>query len=337
MKLKREDLLKTLVAARPGLARKAIIESTNHFVFNNGKLITYNDKLAIIHPFDSKLKISVPAEEFYKIISDIDAKKISLKQKKNNILIKAKNTVAKIAGAVDESIADLVKQSGIEEVKEWHSIPKDFVSGSFLCMFSASKDMTSLPLTCVKYNKQYLYSTDEHRVSMYKLKKAINDVFLLPATSVMEITKYDIKKYSNGDGWVYFKTADDIVICARKIDGSYPLLKKYFKVESKTSIDLPKELSNAVQAVTIMTDAEFDIDRTIKVTLKENKILLKAKKEIGYIKKTVPVRYNKSKGEIAFEINPIFLKEVLKVTGEVTIGEDCLLFSSGNFKHIIAI
>lgn len=337
MKLSREKFLETLVRVRPGLSKKGIIESTNHFVFGAGQLTTYNDKIAIIHPFDYHLDISVPAEEFYKIINDIDSNVINLVQKKDNLLIKAKGTVAKISGKIDSEIDKYIKSSGVHDVSKWKKLPSNFIKASFLCMFSSSKDMTYMPLTCIKYYNNFLYSTDEHRVSMHKLKKNLGESFLLPATSVMELTKYNVSHFSNGDGWVYFKTPDNIIFCARKIEGKFPAIKKYFDINENdcTKINLPKKLSSAVQAVSVMTDAEFEIDRSISFTMADEKIALQGRKDIGYIKKTLPVTY--ASPEIKFEINPTFLREILKITGEVIIGENLLLFKSGNFKHIIAI
>jgi len=56
--------LKILSAIKPGLAMKDIVEGMKNFYFDGKNIITYNDKVSIMHPFVTDFKSFIHAETF---------------------------------------------------------------------------------------------------------------------------------------------------------------------------------------------------------------------------------------------------------------------------------
>ena len=57
---------------KPGLAKKEIIDRSTHFVFSGSEVLTYNDQICISHPLKLDFVCSVPADDFFRIITNMD-------------------------------------------------------------------------------------------------------------------------------------------------------------------------------------------------------------------------------------------------------------------------
>ena len=79
MKLDRKELVEILKFLKPGLTEKAIIEHTDHIIFIDDYLITYNDTIAGVYPLQTGIMGAVSAKEFFEIVSKMSSKKITLK------------------------------------------------------------------------------------------------------------------------------------------------------------------------------------------------------------------------------------------------------------------
>ncbi len=71
MKVNKKELMTTLEGVLPGLSKKEITDQGNCFVFKDGKVITYNDEVAVFHPLDLELEGAVKAEEFFAILKTV--------------------------------------------------------------------------------------------------------------------------------------------------------------------------------------------------------------------------------------------------------------------------
>ena len=77
------------------------------------------------------------------------------------------------------------------------------------------------------------------------------------------------------------------------------------------------------------------MDKIVYIRIKGEKLTCKAKKEIGWIEKTIDIE--KYDGELKFMINPIFLSQVLDKATTVIISENKALFVNEDFNHIMAL
>ncbi len=335
MKIKTKELSKVLNKIRIGTIKKSLTGEEQAFIFTEDNILTYNDQICIQHPFTSDFQCSIPANEFYDIVSKIDDKEITLKylKDKNRLIIKSKSVNANLSVIHQEDILQLIQDLGIDSIKRWKKIPKDFIEGAFLCSFSVSKDATLPYLTCIFVDDKRIISSDNYRISKYTMKSRIRHSFLIPGDSALILSKSEIIEYNVGESWAYFRTEDDAVFAIRLVNEEYVGVDDLFEFEGK-KIELPEDLKKTVEAVSILAEGDFDIDKRIEVSIEDKKIKCRGERDIGWMENTLPIDY---KGKTSFFINPIFFSKILEKTNKMVIGEDRALFELDNFQHLISL
>jgi len=337
--INRKELVDILSKVRPALAKKEIIEQATHFIFTGTHITTYNDQICIIHPYPTDFQCSVRAKEFYEILNGITEDEIEIKRTKTQLKVNSERTKAGLTTVVDEKdkVDHMVEIIAADMKKaKWYYLPESFLKGMFLCMFSASKDMTTGAFTCLYGNGSEIFSSDTLRASWFIMEKdEFKPPFLLPARDVAELIKFPVTKYTVTENWMHFKTKDKVSMSVRKLEGEFPDIKPLFEIKGYSFI-LPSDLKNAIDSVSILAEGELDINRVVYIKVEKGKVTCKAQKERGWIEKTIDSDYDK-KRVIDFTINPHFFSQVLEKTTSITVSEEKAVFTGENFKHIICL
>lgn len=330
MKINRKELLDVLKKIKPGIASKDSIEQATHFIFNKKSVLTYNDQISISHPFKSDLSCTVPAKEFYEILSKIEDEEIDFSIQEEKIQFKTKRAKLELSIhiQIDKSII-------VEPGKEWKKLPKNFIDGISFCSFSAAKENTHPVLTAIYISGNEIISSDNFRISQYFLQSKISDVLLFNASIVKELIKFPVHQYSTSDAWIFFKTEENVIFACRKIEGTFPNVSSILEVKGKEII-LPDETKKAVDISSVLAEGELDYDKKINVSIKDGKLICSGQREIGKIDFTIKADSLKGK-EFNFGINPDFFKVILAKSNSVIIDKTRLTFISENFKHIISL
>lgn len=338
MKFERETLVDVLNKIKPALSKRAIIEQTTHYVFTGWALAAFNDQICIIHPCETDFVCSVPSDEFMKILNGITSKEIELSFEKNKLHISAGDVNAALATDSGEFVIDKIEDLKIDKImKKKVDLPTDFIEAVSMCMFSASKDATKPERTCLLIEDKYVASTDGYRISEYKMKSSTKASILIPATSVAELVKYDIKSFYTDEKspWIYFFTEDKMIFCSRMIDAEYPDYVKFMEDIETKEIKLPKDTKRLITTSSILAEGEIDIDKEIEVSIVKNELRCKGQNEKGWVTGKIKIDY---KGEnISFIINPMFFDKILNHTDSMYYGENRIMFKDKNFKHVISL
>lgn len=339
MKIDKKNLVKVLQKAKPGLAKKAIIEQFTHFIFTGTHVMTYNDEICICCPFPTDFQCSVKAEDLWKIVNGIKEEGLDIKLEESQLVIRSGKTQAGLSTVVDKDAEEMIALLKLGEVEDkWSEFPdegKDFLYGASLCMFSASKDMTKGIATCIHVNDTRIESSDAIRISMYELKEPLKIETLIPARNILELTSFNITHYYLTDSWIHFKTPEGVTFSSRIMEGNYPDIDPYFDIDFENRVRLPQELKKVVDSIAFMTEGEVDLERSIMVEIEKDHILCKAEKRIGWIKKKIDFTYKQQPFKVM--MNPNFLSQVMEKATSMKSTENVALFMSGNFKHIISL
>ncbi len=337
MQIIKQRLMDILNDLRPGLAKKDVIEQATHFLFTGEEIVSYNDRICIMYPFETDFICSVKGEELYKIISGAYGEFLEVNLKKDQLRIAGTKTNAGLSILVAEPRVEHIIETMKKEAKivKWMKLPENFTKGAFLCMFSTARDLTRGILTCVHFDKDLIISTDGLRASKYVLDKKIKP-FDLPSKDVMELVKFQVTQYALTEGWAYFKTDDDILFAGRTFTGDYPTqLKDKFDFKGDKTIILPIELKKAIEMVGVLAEGDIDINKIIEVDIKEGEITIRAEKEVGWADQSLEIEY---KGDpITFYINPIFFSQILDKSVNMIIKGNQALFVTEDFQHIISL
>jgi DNA polymerase III sliding clamp (beta) subunit (PCNA family) len=345
MKINRSELLSALKSTQPGLAKREIIQQAAHVMFMGKCIATFNDAISVLYPFSTDFKCSVNGEEFYKVLEGIKEDEIDLSLDGDHIKIDSKKTKAGFSTLVgeNEKVENMVEKilTTTSKPKFFRTLPKDFVKGVFLCMFNASKDMTSGVKCCVAVRNDQIFSTDNLRMSRYVMDSKVKDEILIPARDTFDLVKYDVTRYGLSDGWVHFQTEEGVIFNCRTMKGEYPFdrVNVFFKKMSD-EIKVPAELKTIMKNAVVLAAGEVDIAKMVEVTIDKGKITCKSEKERGWMIKEVDCRYKGKK--LVFYVNPIFMAQVLESATTLALVQgkehpDKAYFTQDNYQHIIAL
>ncbi len=336
MKIKREELKSILSKVKSIAMVNKEFEKANTFTFTKNKIIVYTDEVAVIFPFKSEFSFTVLAEEFYGIISDIKRKEIDVTLKDNKLIFKAGITKSELQCADSGSMEKYIESLELKKLrKKLIKLPEDFVDALKLCLSAAANDSKIAFLSCLHINNNKVFSSDDLRISIYKMKESIDGDFLIKAKDVRKLLGFDITKYYLGKSWVCFSTDDNIIFALRLVEDEFPDLEENFKFQGGKVV-LPDEIKDSIKRTSNLAEGDFDLDKRIKVTISKKKIKLRGEKDIGWLEDDIPFESKRDK-EIEFSINPMFFLDILSRTNIMKIGEDRALFKMKNFQHLVAL
>lgn len=342
MKVNREAILDALTLVQPGLAGKEIIEQSQSFIFKDGRVMTYNDEIAVSCPVPQLQAINgaVKAEELIKLLNKLKVKELEVEFKENELSVKSKSAKAGITMESEISLA--VDEIGIPKKKDWIDLPKNFVEGLKFCMFSASTDSTKPVLTCLRLKGKYITSCDNYRLTKFDMGKkgkvAFAEEVLLPSRAAKELIRHKAYQIAVTGSWVHFKIGKvdggDVVFSCRGLKGKYPNVKKLLDVEG-FEITLPEKTKAILDRAGIFASGDFNQDTQVELTLKDGKMHIFGKGDAGWFKERTKIDYDGK--EFSFVIHPEFLSDTLDLLNKVTVGEGALKLEGEKFVHVVCL
>jgi len=342
MKIQKEDLLEILEAVKPGLAKKEIIDETGNFVFTGTGLFTYNDLLCIAYPLESGLDVSIPSEEFYKIVKRLKKGILTLNVANQKLKLRAKNTTAELAVITETELPGFIGRIKIppKTSKKWKDLPEELVEGMLWCSFTAMKSNVIPTLSGIYVTGNMVLTSDELRVSKYTLEKTSPFTFLLPHETFKTIESFEPSKFHVGKDWAFFMNDAGVIVCSRVLPAeSYPHteLSAQFSIGRSKALTLPNDLLTALDLGEVLAEGGIPEEKRVDLEIKSKQIIVSSSKaETGSI--TTKVKFDGDiKTPIKVTINPIHLKDVLQSAAKVRFGTDRALFSAGPFSHLVSL
>lgn len=335
MRISKGELLRILLLVKPGLATRRFVEEATRLFFTGRDIVTYNEKICVLFPFETEFICSVDAEKIYKLLSTILEEEISLSLVENSLEISGKEFRATFV-----SFAIAEEESGGVQIltppkDDWRKLPSDLMEGLFLCKFSTSKDVSIKALTGVYISGNIIVSSDDLRISRYTMRRGIVGRVLIPASTIEEMEGYTFIEYVVDAAWIYFRTTEGIVFAARKIEGEYAFDWEEFFDISGIPIEFPTDLKYAINTVSILAEGEFDLEKKITIVIDGENIFCKGAREQGCIQ--MKLVSDSSLPVVSFSINPLFFSQMLDRCTSMFVGNDKAWFKAEKFEHVMAL
>lgn len=332
-KIETSKLLEALVLTKPGQAfshsGEEVFIQSNCYAFKGDRVFTYNDEVSVSVPLEIGFEGSVPANEFYALISKVKDKEIFLAPKKGELIVSGRRVEAGL------KMMDMnIPVENLGEVKRWIPLSEGFLEALKLCIPSASKDMSKPVLTCLHLNKDCIESCDSFRLTRCEMNSKIKSPILLPATEAKHVGGFSPIKYGTTEGWVHFLNEKEVVISCRTQEGKFPDLSKFLE-EGGEEITFPNKLIDMLERAEVF--AVEDVEGIKKVILDLDGKFLKMRCEgpTGWIEEKGRVQYKGDK--ITLHVNPSHLKEILKRLTAAKLTENLLRFEGEGFYHCTAL
>lgn len=327
----KKNTLDVLSSIKPGLAVKDVVEGMKNFYFDGSSVITYNDKISILHPFKTDFQAFIDADILYKLIQKLPSEKFKLLKKNNKIVFNAPGLNVTLSSIEDPEIIQRIKLVKKEGKKiEWKKLPSNFCDSISLCSFAASPSETDSTLSCVKVDKDICVASDSKRIAYAKLEDTMDSIYI-KATEVKNLVDIEPTYYGSSKGWLFFKNEKNCVFAMRKIEGGFPDWKPLFDFKG-VSVDLPKELLNGIDLAAILTDKGSN---HLSIYVENNKCKLVIKTETNRLQYTAPISYEGQ--PIDFVINPDFLKEMMRFSTSITFSEGVSKLETESFAVLTAL
>ncbi len=334
MKIQTKKLLELCKRLSPGLSRNSMIEQEQHFVFTKEYAFTFNEKKLVYSPAKTDLNGSINAEIFLKILSGC-GEEVELSTDGSFMSIQSENLRSKVAFLTeDQLISDAMDI--INQRKEWKRLPRSFTEAVGCCGLSVSGDITQdLGSVCVSHDK--VISCDGYRATVYHLPFDIGACFLVPGPVTKEIGNYLFTRFALTEAWIFLKDKEGFTFSFNRIQTDYPIkpILEPFGNFKGHELMFPEELVTTINTVSVLSEGEFDVDRVITMCIQGSKVKCRGEGSQGWAETVLPVTWTGK--DITFQINPVFLQQILQSTRTATVADSAILFRGKNFEHIVAL
>ena len=344
MDVDRVELMEALTKIKPGIANKEFLEQSTHFILDKDYILTYNDEISILYPFDIGVECTIEAGLLYKLVSKMEEDIVTFKMNKTTLKIECGDVKAKLPIVVDSQILGYVNKLSEEQEKlTWHKLPKDFLDAVKLCAFSASTDKTLGTLTCVWIEGQDVLSFDKYRGSWYQMESEVAENFYIDAEYIAQLNNFeDPTQYCISKSWAHFEMANGIVFSARLTipDKLLPLRDKFNKFEHDARVSLPDTLSTAIDTVSLTVEQQEKLNQRITIEFRGDLIKCTGSSEKGTITKELHLEKALTCEPFAIEARPKAMIEVLDKASHLLVGKLQGMFKSREkrgFQHLIAL
>lgn len=335
MQIDRQELLTALEQVRPGLAKKEQIEQSTHFAFMGGRVVTFNDEISVSAPVEGlDLEGAIEAQPLYQLLKRVKGEMIKAELSGNELTIGAGRSRAKFALHSDIRLP----LGEVGNTGDWQKLPdpEGFKRALQFAHRSCSREMSQPVLTCVHLVNDVVESTDNLRLTRFRVNGVlpITSGQLIPATSVKELVRYNIREIAEGQGWLHFRTSEGTRFSCRVFQAEFPNIDSVLAVKGQ-SLDLSDVGIDALDRALIFAERDYELDEEVTVQLAENQMTIHSEGQAGSYTETADITYNDT--PVSFGINPNLLRDILQYTTQAALGENRLKFEGEEWEHVIAL
>ena len=311
MRVNRKQLLERLQAVSLGLSVKEQIEQSSSFVFQDGKIKTFNDEIACSIPSDLDIEGAVIGGPLISFLRKLSVEDVELEIDKGELRIKAGRSKAGIR--VAEVIT--LPVGSIEEPKKWRIIPNGFIDAIKMVQSCASTDESESVLTCIHIHPEWIEAANQYQIIRHSCKTGFSKSFLVKQIALKGVVSTDVSEYSQTDNWLHFRNSNGLVLSCRRNTESYPKLDKFLSVEG-IGISFPKDLEKVVGRANVFSSQNADVNY-VQVELRSHKLKISGIGDSGWFSEVQEVEYE---GEnIKFSIAPQLLVDISNKSGECKV------------------
>lgn len=314
------------------LTSKGLIENADKFVFNKDTIHVFNGETFIMANFESDVCGGVEGLSLLKYVEKLSTSKVEIEQGEGKIDLKKGKSIASF---IVEEMADLPLD--LSDIK-WHTAPTNFIPALNACSYTCGQDYTDMRLVVVHVCGTTAESTDQERITRYKLDRRMKDEFFIPAEIVPYLAKAKIVHYAKTEDWMLFENQSGDIICHRNIrlGEEYINLQEIVeKCSEGKPLELPDKMYDAVEKAAIFqSDVKIDSDRKITVRCKGQKIRIESNGTHGNFLEILPCDIEEN---FMFTVNPAFLTQIMEKSNTVYFHSDYMRIETDDYVFLTTL
>jgi len=330
MRQDREELLRKLEAVSPGLAIKEIIEQSSCFVFNAGRVITFNDEIACSIECDVGFEGAVAAKALLELLAKLAEKEIDISAKDGTeVLIKGKGRRAGITMEAEITLP----VAAVEIPSKWTDLDPEFADAVGMVQHCASKDNNTFHLTCIHITPEHVEACDNFQIARYPVNTGLTKECLVKRDSLKHVTGLGMTEVSETKAWLHYRNPTGLVLSVRRELHDFEDLDPILNMEG-TRTTLPGGLAEAVEKAEIFSaeNAEHNI---VIVQIKAGQLRLRGMGSSGWYEERKSVKWDGD--PIAFSVPPKLLVDITTRTNDCFISSSRLKIDAGKFEYVTCL
>jgi len=332
MQVNRQHFINLIGLTEPGLSSSDIITQGQSVIFKDKSIFAFNDRVFVEVPFESDIQGAVPADRLLKLLGKYTDEEIEVYTTEKEFRIKSGT---KRASGVKMEKEVTLPLDQVTPPEAWEPLPEAFSSSLILTLPSASKSLTKPILTAVHLTGEGMETCNNIQLSRVNLKLDFlgEEEILIPASLAASVVQYSPNEVGLTDDWAWFRNEDGVVIAVRTMRGEFPNLDSVIPKKG-TVLKWPPQMEAILERAAVMVqDVDKDADKSVKITLEENKLEVRGEDDLGWHEETSRVRY--AGPQISFLVHPGFLGDLM--SAKIQVCKDRLLFTHENLIHVVLL
>jgi hypothetical protein len=329
-KVNREAFLHTLESVWPGVAPRAILEQSNCFIFQKGRVLSFNDEVFCKAPsgLPKEFTGAVEAQPLLDLLRKLPEEELGVSWGEGALVLSGKRRGADIRMEAEVTLP--VDQ--VERPETWSPVRPNFLEAVGLVQQCAGKDASQFRTVCVHVHPQWVEASDDFQLSRYTLKTGLTAPVLVRQTSIKHVVSLGMTELAETATWLHFRRDQLYLSCRRYVDDAYDL-SPFLKIPKGEQIALPKGLVEACDKATVFSaDSE---DKQVTVLLRPGKLRLEGVGAAGRYWEAKKVTYQGP--PMKFQVAPELLSALVTNHNEAEITPDRIKVVSDRFTYVACL
>lgn len=325
----REEFLQQLESVQPGLSAREIIEQSACFVFNKGKVMTYNDEISCRRVCAVDFTGAVKAEPLLALLRKLGEDEVDVTLEGEEIIVQGKRRKAGIR--CEATITLPVKL--VEKPEEWQKLAEGWLDAVKMAHPCVSHDQQKFKYTCIHLHPAHIEASDGFQVMRIKIVSGVKASTLVRADSLKHIVGLGVTEMSETETWLHFRNATGLTFSCRRFIEDYRDMLPLLKMKGH-AINLPKGLGDAADRANVFS-AETSNENQVRVSLRDGVARVKGTGASGWYHEDKKVKYDGP--PLEFLIAPALLMQIVEQHNEAEIVEGKLKIDGGHWRYVTVL
>ena len=329
MKIEREHLLNLLRMLTPGLASRAIIEQSGDFVFESGRVHSFNDEVvcSVDSPID--VTMAVPSGPLLGLLEKMPDKEVEVTLEDSKLLIRGKQR----RGTIRVSNDIILPINEVEQPDKWTKMPKDLTEAIRIGGMCSGTDASQAVLTCVHIHPERVESCDNFQLCRYPIKTGVKESVLVRYSSLTPMFSIPMTAIAVTPSWLYFKNDSGLTMGFRRLVEQYPG-DDIGEVLSFTGspAKFPDSAGDVLARCEVFSKENLDAN-LVTVVLKSGKVSLIGRGPSGWYEERLKAGY--SGPDASFSIRPSLLVELMKKADVCQVSDGKLKVETDQMSYVV--
>lgn len=332
----RNDLLYTLDVVRVGLSHEGTTDQRNSFVFQGGKVYTFNGELfcAATSGLPPAFTASVKSKPLFDLLRKSGDTDIAIDLANEQELSIRLNDSEEIGIVRDNTIT--LPISKIEKPKQWKQLPPKLIEGMVTVSPCAKKpNANDVITTSLHIHPQWVECFDNQQGCRYSVQTGVTESLLIRADGVSKMLPWEFSQFALTDNWFHLRNNWGFTLAKNLLYSREPypeLTSAYGNVG--VAVSLSKVLLSAIDKAEVFASENKD-HNVVYIDLNKDKVKIEAQGLSGWYRKTKKTKYDGP--AIRFAVTTKILSEIVEKYDQCFVSDNCLLVQGQGWRYITAI